>query len=172
MSKFSITILLSLKGRVLPCGCTNLLPRIHCDYQTPIIQYCLTRPVVGSTAITWLRNTPDSKVHGAIVGPIWGQQDPGGPHVGPINFAIWDTSLTGALQAGIFTTFHNYIEIDLMSKRRTVCNPILSSSKCGVYFDFSSWQAGSSCLWFQRIVFHGILPVLDIFAIVIWMEVM
>ena len=22
--------------------------------------------------------------------PIWGQQDPGGPHVYPMNFAIWD----------------------------------------------------------------------------------
>ena len=28
---------------------------------------------------------PDSKVHGSI----WGQQDPGVPHVGPMNFAIW-----------------------------------------------------------------------------------
>ena len=36
------------------------------------------------------RVTPDSKIHGANVGPIWGRQDPGGPHVGPINFAIWD----------------------------------------------------------------------------------
>ena len=32
---------------------------------------------------------PDSKVHGANMGPIWGRQDPGGPHVGPKNFAIW-----------------------------------------------------------------------------------
>ena len=24
------------------------------------------------------------------MGPIWGRQDPGGPHVGPLNFAIWD----------------------------------------------------------------------------------
>ena len=32
---------------------------------------------------------PDSKAHGAIMGPIWGQQDPGGTHVGPMNFAIW-----------------------------------------------------------------------------------
>ena len=23
-------------------------------------------------------------------GPIWGRQDPGGPHVGPMNIAIWD----------------------------------------------------------------------------------
>ena len=34
--------------------------------------------------------SPDSKVHGANMGPIWGRQDPGGPHVGPINFAIWE----------------------------------------------------------------------------------
>ena len=33
---------------------------------------------------------PDSKVPGANMGPIWGRQDPGGPHVGPMNFVIWD----------------------------------------------------------------------------------
>ena len=33
---------------------------------------------------------PDSKVHGANMGPIWGRQDPGGPHVGHLSFAIWD----------------------------------------------------------------------------------
>ena len=32
---------------------------------------------------------PDSKVHGANMGPIWGRKDPGGPHDGPMNFAIW-----------------------------------------------------------------------------------
>ena len=32
---------------------------------------------------------PYSKVHGANMGPIWGRQDPSGPHVGPMNFAIW-----------------------------------------------------------------------------------
>ena len=32
---------------------------------------------------------PDSKVHGVHKGPIWGRQFPGGPHVGPMNFAIW-----------------------------------------------------------------------------------
>ena len=28
------------------------------------------------------------------MGPIWGQQDPGGPHVSPMNFAIWDMVCT------------------------------------------------------------------------------
>ena len=32
---------------------------------------------------------PDSKVYGTNMGLIWGRQDPGGPHVGPMNFAIW-----------------------------------------------------------------------------------
>ena len=31
---------------------------------------------------------PDNKVHGDNMGPIWARQDPGGPHVGPMNFAI------------------------------------------------------------------------------------
>ena len=37
----------------------------------------------------WVWGAPDSKVHGAILRPIWGRQDPDGPHVGPMNFAVW-----------------------------------------------------------------------------------
>ena len=32
---------------------------------------------------------PDSKARGANMGPIWGRQHPGWPHVGTMNFAIW-----------------------------------------------------------------------------------
>ena len=35
-------------------------------------------------------NIADSKVHEANMGPIWGRQNPSGPHAGPMNFAIWD----------------------------------------------------------------------------------
>ena len=38
------------------------------------------------------KNYPDSKVHGANMDPIGGRQDQGGPHVDPMNFAIWDSS--------------------------------------------------------------------------------
>ena len=38
---------------------------------------------------SWLIVHPDSKVHGTNTGPIWGRQDPGEPHVGPMNLAIW-----------------------------------------------------------------------------------
>ena len=36
-------------------------------------------------------NGPDSKRHGANMGPIWGRQDPGGPDVGHTNLAISGT---------------------------------------------------------------------------------
>ena len=35
------------------------------------------------------RNYPESKVHGANMGSIWGRRDPGGSHVGPMNFAFF-----------------------------------------------------------------------------------
>ena len=46
---------------------------------SPIQAECLTLP------------HPDSKVHGAYMGPAWGPQDPGGPHIGPMILAIWVT---------------------------------------------------------------------------------
>ena len=33
---------------------------------------------------------PDNKVHGANMGPTWGREDLGGPHVGHVKLAIWD----------------------------------------------------------------------------------
>ena len=64
----------------------NLSPVIH-SYFVPI------SPHEGKkdkfTAKIVLRPFPDSKIHGANVGPTWGHQDPGGPHVGHMNLAIW-----------------------------------------------------------------------------------
>ena len=37
---------------------------------------------------------PDNKVHGASMGPAWVLSAPGGPHVGPMNLAIWGGRLT------------------------------------------------------------------------------
>ena len=31
----------------------------------------------------------ERKVHRVNMGPIWVRQDPGGPHIGLMNFAIW-----------------------------------------------------------------------------------
>ena len=36
------------------------------------------------------RIIPHSNVHGVNMAPSWDRQDPGGPHVGHMNLAIWD----------------------------------------------------------------------------------
>ena len=36
----------------------------------------------------WTDTSPDSKVHGANMGPTWLLSAPDGPHVGPMNLAI------------------------------------------------------------------------------------
>ena len=48
--------------------------------------------------ILWYR-VPNSKVYGTKMGPIWGRQDPGRPHVGPMDLAIWGGML--GVQLGI-----------------------------------------------------------------------
>ena len=42
------------------------------------------------TLVFYTISNPDSKVHGANMGPTWGWQDPGGPHLGHMNLAIWE----------------------------------------------------------------------------------
>ena len=55
------------------------------------LAHCHTTQGVGCSIprANFLTN-PDSKVHGTNMGPIWGRKDPGGPNVGPMNFAIWE----------------------------------------------------------------------------------
>ena len=47
-----------------------------CVYIYIYIYICMWNMTMQSTY-------PDSKVHGANMGLIWGRQDPAGPHVGP-----------------------------------------------------------------------------------------
>ena len=67
----------TLKCRVVPCHsiCSDVLVA-STDWAT---HRCIPRGVI-----------PDSKVHGSSMGPIWYWQDPDGPLVGPMNFAVWD----------------------------------------------------------------------------------
>ena len=51
----------------------------------------------------WSRCTgnfiPDSEVHGANMGPTWGRQEPGGPHVDHVNLATWDYDVINIFRA-------------------------------------------------------------------------
>ena len=49
--------------------------------------YVMERGGVG-VGVGCCHANPDSKVRGTNMGPTWGRQDPGGPHVGHMNLAI------------------------------------------------------------------------------------
>ena len=62
-------------------------------WHKPTMYVCVTWP---KNVNTWwprqndrhLPDDPDSKVHGAHLGPTWVMSAPDGPHVGPMNLAI------------------------------------------------------------------------------------
>ena len=63
---------------------------------------------MNPTWVTKSGDNTDNKVHEANMGPIWGRQDPGGPHVGSMNLAIWEPYYMKAFCHYIFTTwFYN-----------------------------------------------------------------
>ena len=47
-----------------------------------MLMLCITKAVTNDYGF------PDSKVHGANMGPTWVLSAPDGPHVGPMNLAI------------------------------------------------------------------------------------
>ena len=55
------------------------------DHRPTILVTCYE---VRSLQLIFGHPYPDSKVHGANMGPIWVLSAPDGPHVGPMNFAI------------------------------------------------------------------------------------
>ena len=80
---------------------------------------------------------PDSKVHGAKMGPIWGRQDPGGPHVGPMNFAIW-VDRYGRLRQELYC---------------------YGSMRKDVLISFLQWQMPLVPRWYEQRKFHRTLAV-------------
>ena len=70
-----------------------------------------------------VNNIPDSKVHGANMGPIWGRQDPGGPHVGPMNFAIWDHLMNDNIHMIIWTLENIIVRYDILEIPENVSQP-------------------------------------------------
>ena len=80
-----------------------------------------------------MKNTPDGKVHGANMGSTWGQQAPGGPHVGLMDLAIWDLI---ACSWGQFMQFLLWLEknfIMLKGNHNVISNTI--SDMKYLYFD-------------------------------------
>ena len=57
---------------------------------------------------------PDSKVHWTNMGHIWGRQDPGGPHVGPMN--IWVTFVLTEKSLREFILSYRYTFLTIISR--------------------------------------------------------
>ena len=75
------------KQKSRTCSCAILGTRSRGrEVDNPLASQLL----LGSSSCS---NNPDYKVHGANMGPTWGRQDPGWPHVGPMNVAISERSL-------------------------------------------------------------------------------
>ena len=69
---------------------TAALANKHDNAKTPIV--CFNFNPLGSEVFCLLKlykKIPDSKARGANMGPNWGRQDTGGPHVCPMSFAPW-----------------------------------------------------------------------------------
>ena len=58
-----------------------------------------THIFLGYFTVIAAGNHPDSKVHVAYMGPTWVLSAPGGPHVGPMNLAIWVIACRSAREA-------------------------------------------------------------------------
>ena len=59
-----------------------------CLFQSSVLTHLHTERMVQLWRVRHVKCHPDSKIHVASVGPTWGRQNPGGPHVGHTNFAI------------------------------------------------------------------------------------
>ena len=82
----------------IPCFTISHSHTLEVAMKTPFVclafKFCLQRAI------------PESKVHGGNMGPIWGRQDPGGPHVGTMNYAIWDRIAFRVLYFIVFSFNH------------------------------------------------------------------
>ena len=54
------------------------------------LYYTRVRYVIPMYRCSCYHDNPGSEIHGTTMGPTRRQQDPGGPHVGPMNLAIWE----------------------------------------------------------------------------------
>ena len=71
-----------LKGH-LGASIKSDITRHHHTFIFPGCHFTTAVAGGGDREYPWLQGS-------ANIGTIWGRQDPGGPHVVPMNFAIWD----------------------------------------------------------------------------------
>ena len=83
------------------------------------------------------------------MGPIWDRQDPGGPHVGPMNFAIW-VSISNSILFHIITQV--FVNDSLFSTFLNFFAIFLSLTKI-IHQECSTWCVQISYLAFYWVYF-------------------
>ena len=91
---------------------------------------------MSHVSVLMLSSNPDSKVHWANMGPIWGRQDPGEPHFGPMNFVIWEDKLC---HHGLKTTEQDWWHVygNIGSSNRPGGKRVCYNSKHQIIYKYS-----------------------------------
>ena len=76
-----------------------------------------------------------AKFMGPTWGPPWGRQDPSGPHVGPMNLAIWDGSFPQNVSLEDLDLKMNYFMAS--TRRHWLDTTMISPNHCSFYYDAS-----------------------------------
>ena len=71
------------------------------------------------------------------MGPIWGREDPGGPHVGPKNLAIWEPviyrNIVNAHQFPLITCYNTTLFGHISGSRSHELSPVHKTAYCSLY---------------------------------------
>ena len=96
---------------------------------------------------------PDSKVHGANMGPTWVLSAPDEPHVGPINLAIRVASKILDEQNLTYKIWRRY-DMETITTLLDLSDGNPSVTKHQLWFSFAVRLNKSGCRWFVTLVWH------------------
>ena len=100
------------------------------------VKHCSDSAKIRITIWAHKGHYPDSKIHGANMGPTWGRQDPGGPHVRPMNFAIWVYILPSSATLSVLC---NYFTENLKCHDRTALYFRMSYNYNRIWYTFKTY---------------------------------
>ena len=92
----------------------------------------------------WRIWSPDCKVHVAYMWPTWGRQDPGGLHVGPMNFAI-RVCYNTEIETSFRWHFHHFLYRKLSFWQHLVQPEMKMLSRWHLHFRVCCWLRVWTC---------------------------
>ena len=136
---------------VLWCGFTLLITSLALGQSYTIAPVHVKQPCVlckhRSHEPAGTRDIPDSKVHGANMRPTWVLSTPGGPHVGPMNLAIWALNMTKHRESvWIYHGMYGTTRDECLCFLKLWCR-VVSKIKHYTDFAWAPWRLKSQTAW-------------------------